>query len=250
MKETKLRVIGYIRVSTEDQAASGLSLTNQRMRIRSYALAMDLDLTEIIEDAGKSAKDLVRPGMQSVLGLVEEQKTDGVITLKLDRLTRSVRDLGELIELFDNNGVALIVIQENVNTATAAGRLVANVLCSVAQWEREAIGERTRAALAVKRSRGEKTGGTVPFGYTVDAIGILEPDAREQAVVAEMVALRASGLSWKKIGERLHAKGIGNRGGTAWHGFSIQRIVEREVGIYETRTAGKRAGDIAAESAY
>lgn len=225
----KLQVIGYVRVSTEEQATSGLSLENQELRIRAYAQAADLELLEIISDRGRSAKDLDRPGMLRVLNLVAEQSVDGVIILKLDRLTRSVRDLGGLIELFEENGVAMISVQESINTATAAGRLVANVLGSVAQWEREAIGERTKSALAVKRLRGEKTGGTCPYGFDVGEGGVLAENPEERNVVATMLLLRREGKSWRGIAATLNERGVGTKKGRPWHGFSVQRIVEREV---------------------
>ena len=92
--------IGYIRVSTRDQADSGASLESQRVKIEAYAVLHDLELVEVIEDAGHSAKSLDRPGMTNLLRLIRGRKIGVVIVAKLDRITRSVRDLGELIELF------------------------------------------------------------------------------------------------------------------------------------------------------
>ena len=93
-----------------------------------------------------------------------------MIVLKLDRLTRSVRDLADLLELFQRRKVALMSVSESLNTATAAGRMVVNMLGTVAQWEREAIGERTSAALSAKRLRGERAG-AVPYGFALAADG-------------------------------------------------------------------------------
>lgn len=103
-------------------------------------------------DADASAKDLNRPGLVRVLALVEKRDVDAVIVAKLDRLTRSVRDLGELLERFERRGVSLVSVAESLDTGTAAGRLVLNVMASVSQWEREVIGERTREALAHKKA--------------------------------------------------------------------------------------------------
>lgn len=222
----KLNVIGYVRVSTEEQANSGLSLANQRLRIQAYAAASDIILTEIIEDAGKSAKTLERPGMQRVLHYIAGQETDGVVILKLDRLTRSVRDLGALIEALDNNGVALMSVQESINTATAAGRLVANLLGSVAQWECEVIGERTKSALAVKRMKGEKTGGTTPYGYTAYRKRLSEHPG-EQANIAKMIELRATGMGYHAIAAALTGAGVFPRTGKTWHPQAIYRILAR-----------------------
>ena len=99
------QVVGYTRVSTKEQADSGVSLTAQRAKIKAYATLHDLELVEVIEDAGQSGKSLDRPGMARLLKSVRSRKVKGIIVAKLDRLTRSVRDLGELVELFRRCGV-------------------------------------------------------------------------------------------------------------------------------------------------
>src|SRR5581483_6243546 len=118
------------------------------------------DLDEVIVDGGESAKDLNRPGVQRLLALVNSGKVDAVIVAKLDRLTRSVKDLCALLELFEKRKVALISVVESLDTGSAAGRLVITIMGAVSQWEREAIGERTRDALRHKRTSGERVGGS------------------------------------------------------------------------------------------
>ncbi len=157
------RVVGYIRVSTEAQAESGLSLDAQRAKLQAYATAMDLELVAIVEDAGESAMSLVRAGLARVLGMLDAGEVDGVLVAKLDRLTRSVRDLADLIERYfaerpTVRACTLLSVADSIDTRTAAGRLVLNVLASVGQWEREVIGERTREAQDVLRDRGVKLG--------------------------------------------------------------------------------------------
>ena len=145
------RSIGYVRVSTEDQAREGVSLAAQEARIAAYAVAMGWCVSEVIHDAGESAKSLKRPGIAALLSQVRNSGVERIIVAKLDRLTRSVRDLAELIELCAKYGVALVSIGETLDTSSAGGRLVVNMLGVVAQWEREAIGERTATSLAHKR---------------------------------------------------------------------------------------------------
>ena len=111
------------------------------------ALVHGAELVAVIQEGGESAKTLDRPGMQRVLAMVERRQVQAVIVAKLDRLTRSVRDLCELLELLERRGVALISVAESLDTGSAAGRLVINIMAAVSQWEREAIGERTRDAL-------------------------------------------------------------------------------------------------------
>lgn len=219
-----MKTIGYIRVSSEDQANSGLSLAHQKAKIEAYAMATDLELVEVIEDAGKSAKNLSREGMQKALEMIRKGEAKALIVLKLDRLTRSVKDLGILVELFDKTGAALISVQDSINTQTAAGRLVLNVLGSVAQWEREAIGERTAAALAVKKERGEKTGGKVPFGYDV-LEGRLVPNHHEQEAIRTMQELKERGYSLRAIGAELIERGFFPKNGGQWHAKVINGIM-------------------------
>ena len=143
-----MRTIGYVRVSTDKQAEQGVSLEAQAEKIRAMALVHDAELLDIIVDGGESAKSLQRPGMARLLGMVDTRQVQAVIVAKLDRLTRSVKDLCELLERFERRGVALISVAESLDTGSAAGRLVINIMTAVSQWEREAIGERTRDALS------------------------------------------------------------------------------------------------------
>jgi site-specific DNA recombinase len=117
-----MKAIGYIRVSTEKQADFGVSLEAEEAKIRAMAVVQGADLSEAIIDAGESAKSLNRPGMERLLALVDAGAVDVVIIAKLDRLTRSVKDLAELLERFTKRGVALVSVAECLDTATAAGR--------------------------------------------------------------------------------------------------------------------------------
>ena len=224
-RKTPVRAVGYVRVSTEEQATSGLSLSHQKTRIVAFAKASDFDLVEVIEEPGKSGKNLKRPGMTRALEILEGGGAQALVVLSLDRLTRSVKDLGHLVEFFDRTGTALVSVQDSINTLTAAGRLVLNVLGSIAQWEREAIAERTAAAMAVKRHRGEKTGGTVPYGFDVDQEGRLIPNPREQEALKLIVRLRTRRYSLRRIGERLAEQGFTPKKGKLWHPQVIKKIV-------------------------
>jgi site-specific DNA recombinase len=221
-----MQAVGYIRVSTADQAESGLSLAHQESKIRAYCAALDIELAEIYTDAGYSAKSLNRPAMQEVIQQIKSGVVNTVVILKLDRLTRSVKDLGAVVELFDKTGAALISVQDSINTTTAAGRLVLNVLGSVAQWEREAIAERTKAALQVKRQQGKRAG-EIPFGYVLDVDGeTLLPDSGEQEAIRLMLSLRAGGMPLRKIISELERRGISTKKGGAWHAQTVANICQ------------------------
>ncbi len=126
MNESK--AIGYTRVSTRDQADSGASLASQRTKIEAYAVLHELELVDVIEDAGHSAKSLDRPGMTKLLALIRGRKVGVVVIAKLDRITRSVRDLGDLVELFQRSGVEFASVADHIDTSTASGRIVMNVM--------------------------------------------------------------------------------------------------------------------------
>src|SRR5215471_17073257 len=185
-----MRAIGYVRVSTDRQADQGVSLESQESKIRAMATVQGAEIAELIVDGGESGRDLRRPGMERLLQLVDERKVETVIIAKLDRLTRSVKDLAELLERFQRRDVSLVSVAESLDTGSAAGRLVINIMTAVSQWEREAIGERTREALRHKRSKGQRVG-NVAYGFRLAGDGVhVVSNPREQAVLAEIRRLR------------------------------------------------------------
>jgi DNA invertase Pin-like site-specific DNA recombinase len=180
------------------------------------ATVQDVELVDVIVDAGESAKSLNRPGAARLLAMVDRRDVQTVIVAKLDRLTRSVRDLADLLERFKRRGVSLVSVSESLDTGTAAGRLVLNVMMSVAQWEREAIGERTREALRHKKASGQRVG-TVPFGFQLAEDGrSLEANAAEQRALAIIRECRAAGFTLRAIAAELNRQGQATRRGTSW----------------------------------
>ena len=129
-----MQAIGYARVSTDKQVDRGVSLEVQTEKIRAMAVVHGADLLDIIIDGGESAKSLNRPGMARLLALVDAGAVKAVIIAKLDRLTRSVKDLCTLLERFERRGVALVSVAESLDTGSAAGRLVLNIMTAVSQW--------------------------------------------------------------------------------------------------------------------
>jgi site-specific DNA recombinase len=222
-----MKVIGYVRVSTQEQADGGVSLAAQEAKVRAYAALHDLELVEIIIDAGQSAKTLNRPGLQRALGMLKTRKADGLIVAKMDRLSRSVADWNDLIDdhFGEKAGRQLMSVADSIDTRSAAGRLVLNVLMSVSQWEREAIAERTRDAMAHKKTQGERVG-QVPFGMALAEDGVtLVPDAAEQEAIAIVRQLRAEGLSCRKIAGEMNARGVKTKGDGRWHETTVRRVL-------------------------
>ena len=224
MSSARTKVVGYVRVSTDKQADHGISLDAQKTKIQAYALAMDLDLVAIVEDAGASAKSLDRAGLQTALAMLTAGRADALLVTKLDRLTRSVRDLGELVERYFASRFSLLSMGDAIDTRTAAGRLVLNVLTSVAQWEREATAERTRDALRHKASKGEFCGGQAPYGFSVENDKLVRNEA-EQGVLSVVAELKAAGLSLRGIAAELDRAGIRARNGKTFAATQIARMV-------------------------
>ena len=222
-----MRVFGYVRVSTKEQAESGLGLEAQVNKIKAYCELYDLELVDVFIDDGYSGKTLDRPALQRLIKRLENGEAEGVVIAKLDRLTRSVADMGVLLErVFKDK--ELFSVSENVSTRTPSGRLVLNVLISVAQWERETIVERTKDALRAKRERGEKTGGDVPFGYD-EIDGKLIPNEKEQRIIELIKRLRSKGYGLKRIAKFLNENGFKTKKGRAFTHIQVKRILSREV---------------------
>jgi len=226
------KVIGYVRVSTEDQAINGVSLDAQQDKIRQYCELYDLELVGIKIDAGKTAKNLDRQGLQDCLTMLDNGLVEGIIILKLDRLTRKIADLNYLLENYFNQHL-LFSVQEKIDTSTAAGRLILNVLMSVSQWEVETISERTKTALSYKKSIGEHCG-SIPLGYEI--VNKKLEKTQQFETVIYIKELRKQGLSMAKIADQLNSESIPTARGGNWFGSTIKAILDREV-INETKSA-------------
>ena len=178
-----------------------------------------------------------RPGLQRVLSMLDAGTASGVLVVKLDRLTRSVRDLGELVDNYFADGKrALLSVGDQIDTRSASGRLVLNVLVSVAQWEREACGERTAAALKQVKAEGGTLGGAA-LGWTrtdeLDSAGrrVVVQVAAEMQAVERAVELRRAGLTLRAVAAALTAEGLSPKGGGAWHAVQVKRVCDRAVEV-------------------
>lgn len=221
----RMKVIGYVRVSTEDQAAHGVSLEAQRSKLEAYAALFDHELVAVVVDAGTSAKSLKRDGLQEALAALDAGQAEGLLVAKLDRLTRSVKDLGALLDTHFRARFSLLSVADQIDTSTAAGRLVLNVLASVSEWEREAIGERTSAALQHKIANGEHVGSPALGFDMVD--GVLTKNLDESATLDRIRALAAEGRTLRDIPAVLAAEGHKTKRGGDWHPQTVSRAIKR-----------------------
>jgi len=241
---TPRKTVGYVRVSTDDQAREGVSLDAQAARINAYAIATGRQLDEIVVDAGESAKSLRRPGMRRILSGVKSGEIGAVIALKLDRLTRSVKNLLELIEIFAKAEADLISVLESLDTSSAAGRMVVQILGVMAEFERAQISERTAGALGHLRDR-RRVYGHCPFGWRREGDSIVEVP-EEQWALAVSRRFRQDGQSLRQIGEWLSTQGFAPRqGGRSWRKQSVAQVMGSRMAteaVAKTRTQGHSYG--------
>lgn len=247
-----MKLLGYCRVSTKDQVEKGVSLAVQREKLDLYCRLHNHELVEVIADEGKSAKSLLRPGLMRARGLLlgMHPAAEGLLVCDLDRLTRSVRDLATLLDEGMGKKYALHTVTGGVDTTTAAGELVLNVLTSVAQWQRKNLAEDITEALAHVRATGKHLG-PAPFGYRrawcgkcgrngvkrCDGCGRLEPVTEEQAVIAAMMSMRLEGVGYEDIANSANEAGARGRRGGAWSAMSVRRVL-----MFEEDLAGGRRG--------
>ncbi len=217
--------IGYCRVSTEEQSREGVSLAAQEARIRAFCAGQGLPLADVLVDAGESASTLDRPALRDLLARIEAGTVGTVVVAKLDRLTRRTRDLLALVEdTFRPHHVELVSLSEQLDTRTPAGVLMVTVLGALAQMEREQVGERTRAALAYKRDRGERLG-TTPLGFRTPAPGAaLVPVKAELEPVRLILRRRGEGATFRAIAAELTAWGVPTKHGGRWYDSTVRTI--------------------------
>ncbi len=232
----KKRVVGYIRVSTNQQAEEGISLDAQRAKLQAYAVAMDFDLISIEMDAGLSAASLARPGVQKALQMIKSGQADALLVVKQDRLSRSMLDMAKLIKSHFQDA-QFISIAEQFDTHSASGRMFVKMMTLFSEYERELIGERTRDALAHLRAQGVQMG-TAALGWDHGTKDELNEAGRrrifyndkELEIVDLIVELRDQGQTLRAIAAHLSHKGCKTKRGGRWQANTIRKVLIRARG--------------------
>ncbi len=217
--------IGYVRVSTEDQAREGVSLDAQEARIRAWCAERALPVASIHVDAGISgARADTRPALQAALS--EAQAGSVLVVYAISRLSRSTIDALLIEARLREAGATLHSLSESYDLASASGRMVFRLMCILAEFEREQLAERTAGAMRHMRDRGQRLG-TLPYGYGVAEDGrTLVPDESEQRVLALARAMRAEGLSLRRISAALAELGCLSRSGQPFQPRSLARMLD------------------------
>ena len=206
-----MKVIAYTRVSTDEQVDSGLGLAAQRTAILAEAERRGWDEVEFIEDAGYSAKDLQRPGIQAAMDALKHHRADVLVVSKLDRLSRSLIDFAGLMDQATRQHWALVSLDIGFDTGTPSGRAMASMMAVFSQLERELIGQRTRDALRALQARGVRLG---------------RPRQLPGAVAARIAESRRAGATLQAIADELNADGIATaQGGAKWRPSSVRSVL-------------------------
>ena len=218
------KAIGYIRVSTEQQADEGVSLAAQRAKISAWCELNDYELEAIYEDAGISGKTVSkRPQLQAALAGMK--KGMALVVYSLSRLARSTKHCIEIADELKSTGSDLVSLTEKIDTSSAMGEFFFTLIAALGQMERKVIGERTKAALAHKKAIGEKYA-PVPFGYK-EIEGRLEVVKAEAQIVAEINRKRAAGSSMHLIARELNEQGVIGKQGGKWYASTVSCILKR-----------------------
>ena len=236
------RLIGYCRVSSDEQARNGVSLADQAERIEAHAKASGYQLLSIESDRGVSGYKAPerRPAMKRALAAVKAGEADGIVAIALDRLSRNALEFMKLVDESDKQGWRLISMDLNLDTGTATGKLVANVLASVAQLYRDQISERTQGALDHIAREGRPRSRDLPFGWrTASGKAKTEKGDRarivkhpeEQRTLAKMLRMDKKGDGPQKIANALNEAGIRTRNGKRWY----RQLVHQTLASYEAR---------------
>jgi DNA invertase Pin-like site-specific DNA recombinase len=204
------RAIGYCRVSTGEQVSSGAGLEAQRAALQAEADRRGWAL-EFVTENGLSAKDLNRPALTGALARLDKGEADVLMVSKLDRLSRSVKDFGGLLERAARRNWSVLCLDLGVDTTTPVGEFTANVVVSASQYERRLIGQRTKDALAAKKAAGVRLG---------------RPRTLPDDVVAHIVRAKASGGSLAGIARDLTAENVPTaQGGRRWYASTIAAVL-------------------------
>lgn len=221
-------MVGYTRVSTQEQASEGMSLDAQESRITAWSEAQGAELAIIVRDEGVSGSKLLadRPGGQQVAQLLEARRpeADGVVVVRMDRLGRDAAEQIALLKRFRAGKVGLVAIAQHIDLATPHGRAMAQIGAVFNELERALIAERTMEALAELRRQG-RPWNHAPFGWRIHQ-GQLVRDAAEQRTLRRAMDLRAEGIGYLKVAQTLNSESRPTKRGGPWQAASVRSVLK------------------------
>jgi site-specific DNA recombinase len=219
------KAVGYIRVSTEQQAVEGVSLEAQKAKIVAWCNANNYDLVNVFMDAGISGTSMgKRTGLTDALKAVKKDMV--LVVYSLSRLARSTQDTLSIANDINKAGADLVSLTERIDTTGAMGKMMFTLMAAFNQLERDITSERTKAALQHKKAKGEKYS-TTPFGYEAIEGRLIEVKAEAQ-IVAHIMQQRESGSTLVEIATHLNASGIQGKKGGKWHASTVRYLINRQ----------------------
>jgi site-specific DNA recombinase len=220
-----MKAIGYIRVSTQGQVDEGVSLEAQKSKIEAWCEVNDYELVNVYTDAGISGKTMAnRDGLLRALDAVDRDVA--LVTYSMSRISRSTREMLSLADKLEKKGADLVSLTEKIDTTTAAGKMVFRMLAVLNEFERDQVSERTKAALAHKKAKGERIG-TVPYGFGLDDDGVaLVKNTQEQTILKSIQLLRGEGYKLREITEQLNRDGLLTRRGSEWRVQYVHNLLK------------------------
>lgn len=222
------KAFGYARVSTWHQAENGHSLESQERAIRRWCEYAEVEFAGMYSDVESGRSTKKRPGLESALKSTIAE--NGIlVAFEQTRLSRSAIDSLNILHALHSGGADLVLVDQGIDTRSAMGELVFTWFAGFGQYQRREIIGRTKAGLARKRERGEKLGGSVPFGYNVERRNgkkYLVENPTETAVIRAAVEMRKSGLTLAQIANNLNSNGISSKQGGKWSPAKVWRIAK------------------------
>jgi DNA invertase Pin-like site-specific DNA recombinase len=209
--ESPTTVVGYVRVSTEEQAKSDAGLEAQRHAIKSECDRRGWTLLALYEDNSQSGRAMTkRPALAAALADVAAGRASAVVVAKLDRLSRSLPDAASLFERARSEGWKLVALDLALDMTTPQGEVMAHIMAAFAQFERRLIGQRTKDALAAVRSKGVRLG---------------RPPLLANSVVDRIIRERDGGRTLRAISDGLRGDRVPTATGGAWHPSTIAAVL-------------------------
>ncbi len=218
-----MQLIGYVRVSSDSQE-DNTSLVEQQERIHYYCAAMGHKLIETRSEVA-SGSNMNRPILQTIIDSLPN--IDGIIVLKLDRLSRSVLDTVKLISELNQDDKNLVAVEQQLDTSSSSGRLFVNIMASFSEYERELINERTQGGRKYKASKGGYAYGKPRFGMKAVNKELIE-DEEQQRTIKVIKNHRRSGKSFYEIAKYLNENGFQTKQGKQWHDTSVKNVLTKQ----------------------
>ena len=218
------KLIGYVRVSSEISKIKGNSINNQINKVNDFCNLNDYELVDVLKDEGKSGMEFSkRDGYLELINRCKSENINGVVVYCLSRLGRRMKDIIDVMELFNKNDIEFYSVKENINNKDIMGKLMMNILMSFNEFEVDNIRERI---IDVKRNNKENglVYGKLMYGKNKDG-KLLIDNIDEMKVVRYMKMLRSKGYSYFRISDRLNEKSIVSKSGGKWYGKSVSNVL-------------------------